>query len=61
MLLPESFLLESYIISVFFILIWQLNRATFKLHLVIPAKAGIQYYRSFCWIPALRFAAAGMT
>ena len=25
------------------------------------SKVGIIYYRDFCWIPALRFAAAGMT
>jgi hypothetical protein len=39
----------------------QLNRATNDHHPVISAKAGVQYYRGFCWIPALRFAAVGMT
>jgi hypothetical protein len=28
---------------------------------VIPAQAGIQYYRGVRWIPALRFDGAGMT
>jgi hypothetical protein len=40
---------------------WQLKRATFDHHPVFPAKARIQCYRGFFWIPALRFAAAGMT
>jgi len=30
-------------------------------HLVIPAQAGIQYLQVHVWIPALRYAAAGMT
>ena len=38
-----------------------IQRATFDQDPVIPAKAGIQDYRGFYWIPALRFAAAGMT
>jgi ribose/xylose/arabinose/galactoside ABC-type transport system permease subunit len=43
------------------ILIRLLIKATFDDPLVIPAKAGILSYHSFGWIPALRFAAAGMT
>jgi hypothetical protein len=43
------------------LLTWQLKTATFDHHPGISAKAGIQYYLDFCWIPALRFAAAGMT
>jgi hypothetical protein len=39
----------------------QLKTAIFDRHPVIPAKAEIQYYQPFYWIPALRFAAAGMT
>jgi len=30
-------------------------------HLVIPAKAGIHYLQVRIWIPALRYAAAGIT
>jgi len=30
-------------------------------HLVIPAKAGIQYLQARIWIPAIRYATAGMT
>jgi len=30
-------------------------------HIVIPAKAGIQVLSEPYWIPALRYAAAGMT
>ena len=43
------------------ILIWQINMPTENPHLVIPAKAGIQYLQARIWIPALRYAAAGMT
>jgi hypothetical protein len=43
------------------LLTWQLKTATFDHHPGISAKTGIQYYRGFCWVPAPRFAAAGMT
>jgi hypothetical protein len=44
-----------------FLLTWQSKTATSDHQSVIAAKAAIQSYRGFSWIPALRFAAAGMT
>ena len=38
-----------------------IKHTNFSLHFVIPAQAGIQYYQQLFWIPALRYAAAGMT
>jgi hypothetical protein len=43
------------------VITWHLKRATFDHHPVIPVKAGIHKYQGFSWVPALRFAAAGMT
>jgi hypothetical protein len=43
------------------LLTWQLKTATADYPFVIAAKAATQSYRGFSWIPALRFAAAGMT
>jgi len=39
----------------------QLKTATADHPFVIVAKAATQSYRGFSWIPALRFAVAGMT
>jgi hypothetical protein len=43
------------------LLAWQLKAETSDHQSVIAAKAVIQAYQGFSWIPALRFAAAGMT
>jgi hypothetical protein len=43
------------------LLTWQLKTATADYPFVIAAKAATQSYRGFSWIPALRFAAVGMT
>jgi hypothetical protein len=37
------------------------KQTNFSLHFVIPAQAGIQYSQQTFWIPALRYATAGMT
>ena len=39
----------------------RLNRLTYRYFHVIPAKAGIQCFQLLFWIPALRYAPAGMT
>jgi len=38
-----------------------IKHTNFSLHFVIPAQAGIHYHQQLFWIPALRYAAAGMT
>jgi len=38
-----------------------IKQTNFSLPFVIPAQAGIQYSQELFWLPALRFAAAGMT
>ena len=38
-----------------------IKHTNFSLHFVISVQAGIQYYQQLFWIPALRYAAAGMT
>jgi len=43
------------------LLIRQIKMPTENPHLAIPVKAGIQYLQARIWIPALRYAAAGMT
>ena len=38
-----------------------IKQTNFLLHFVLPAQAGLQYNQQLLWIPALRYAAAGMT
>jgi len=38
-----------------------IKQTNLSLHFVIPAKAGIQHSQQLFWIPALRYATAGMT